>query len=57
LRVPLKPTSANFFVQPSVRLGVELEENGDVIDLVELPVKSALEFIQAGPEMLEQVRR
>ncbi len=44
-------------MQPSVRLGVELEENGDVIDLVELPVKSALEFIQAGPEMLEQVRR
>ena len=44
-------------LQPSVHLGVQLGENGDVIDLVQLPVKTALEFIQGGPELLEQARR
>lgn len=43
--------------QASVHLGVELGEGGDVIDLVQLPVKTALDLVRGGPELLEQVKR
>ena len=43
--------------QASVHLGVELEDGSDVIDLVQLPVKTALELVQGGPDLLDQVKR
>ena len=43
--------------QASVHLGVELEDGSDVIDLVQLPVKTALELVKGGPDLLDQVKR
>ena len=39
------------------RLGVELAENGDVVDLVQLPVKNTMDLIKAGPEMVEKAKK
>lgn len=47
----------SFRNQSNIHLGIELEQNGDIIDLVQLPIKDVKHLIEGGEEILEEIRK